>query len=186
MKQKGGQIKQLISVSKDIIKTSGNIGNDIAVGITKIIGGLSNGLEIVSKNSGKTLNNLSKNLGIASVKVFSKIGHLGLRTSKKLGDVVQIIPILGKPVAFVVKGSGKGVYYLVTSVGNVTGKSIRTVGRIGKETSDLIVFTIVSTKTATNKTIKEAGQVLKKVTKTITTKTQKKKRTKKKKTRKRN
>jgi ribosomal protein S6 len=84
-----------------------------------------------------------------------------------MGEVVEVIPILGKPTAYVIKGSARGVYYVVTSVGHVTGKSIRSVGRVGKEASDLVVFTISSASGATEKTLDEAGKVVKKVARSL-------------------
>lgn len=167
--QSGGQIKQTVHISKVVVKTTGNIVNDLTTGLSKVIGGITNGLELVAKATGSTLNNLSKNLEITSVKVLSRVGDLGLSVSKDLGEVIQIVPILGKPSAYVVKGAGRGIYYVVTSVGNVVGKSVRTVGRVGKEASDLVVFTIASTSSATEKTIEEAGNIVKKVSQSLTT-----------------
>ncbi len=178
---KGGQLKESLNVSKAFVKTSGNITKDLAKGMSKIIGGMTNGLEIVAKTAGNTLDNLSKNLEISSAKVLSHVGDLGLKASKELGNVVQIIPILGKPSAYVVKGAGRGVYYVVTSVGNVVGKSVRSVGRVGKEVSDLVVFTISATSTLTEKTLEEAGDIVKKVSHSLidSKKTKKAKKTKK-------
>ncbi len=160
---KGGQIKETIALTKSVVKTSGNIVNDLVRALSKTIGGVTNGLEIVADGAGKTLNNLSKNLEITSVRVLNRVGNLGLKAAKELGEVVKVVPILGRPTAFVVKGAGRGIYYVVTTVGNVLGKSVGTVGRVGKEASDLLVFTIASTSAATEKTLKEAGKVVSKV-----------------------
>lgn len=165
---KGGQLKETLNISKAFVKTTGNIVNDLAKGMSKVIGGMTNGLEVVAKGAGNTLNNLSKNLEISSAKVLSRVGDLGLKASKELGSVIQIIPILGKPAAYVVKGTGRGVFYVVTSVGNVIGKSVRSVGRVGKEASDLVVFTIASTSNLTEKTLEEAGMTVKKMTRSLT------------------
>lgn len=185
--QKGGQLKEGIALTKSVVKTSGDIVNDLAKGLSNVIGGVTNGLEIVADGAGKTLNHLGKNLEITSVKVMSRVGNLGLKASKDLGDVVKVVPILGKPVAYVVKGAGKGIFYLVTSVGNVLGKSVSTVGRVGKEASDLVVFTIASTSSATENTIEEAGKVVSKVAHSLNSskKTMKKRPHKKDKTRRR-
>lgn len=165
---KGGQLKQTVNISKAFVKTSGNIVNDLAKGMSKVIGGMTNGLEVVAKGAGNTLNHLSKNLEISSAKVVSRVGDLGLKASKELGNVIQVIPILGKPAAYVVKGTGRGVFYVVTSVGNVIGKSVRSVGRVGKEASDLVVFTISSTSALTEKTLEEAGKTVRKVAHSLT------------------
>ena len=81
--QKGGQIKEIISASKHVIKSSGNIANDLAKSLSSVIGGLTNGLELVTKTVGSTLNNLSKKLEITSVKTFKRVGNVGLKVSKE-------------------------------------------------------------------------------------------------------
>lgn len=168
MSQQGGQIKETIKVSKALVKTSGNIVNDLAKGLANTIGGVTNGLEIVAGSIGSTLNELSKNLQITSTKVVSRVGNLGLKAAKELGNVIKVVPILGQPVAYVVKGTGRGVYYVVTTVGHVVGKGLRSTGRVSREATDLVVFTIASTSTATEKTIEEAGKVVKKVSHSLT------------------
>lgn len=184
MRQTGGQIKQTVRITKEIIRTSGNIIQDLTRGLSKVIGGVTNGLEIIANSVGTTLNSLSKNLEVTSVKILHRVGDLGLKTSKDLGDVIKIIPILGRPSAYVVRGAGKGIYYVVTSVGNVAGKSVRSIGRVGKEATDLVVFTIASTSGATEKTIDEAGNVVNKVAHSLVNKnkTNKKRRNRRRKT----
>lgn len=165
--QSGGQVKKTLDIGKSFLRSTGDIGKDLSKGLSKTVGGVTNGLEIIANGAGNTLKNLSKNLGITSVKVVSRLGDFGLKASKSLGDVVSVVPILGKPAAYVIKGSGKGVYYVVTSVGDVLGKSVRSIGRVGKDVSDLVVFTIASTSGATQKTIDEAGKAVKKVADTL-------------------
>lgn len=171
---KGGQVKEVIEIPKIIIKTTGDITNDVTKGLSKSLGGLTNGLEIIANNAGLTLDKISKNLEVISVEVFPKVGNMGLETSKRLGNIIQVIPILGMPVAYIISGSAKGVYYIVTSIGNITGKAISSVGKVSKVTSDLIVFTISSTSNATQKTIDEAGNTVKKVAYHIINKNKKK------------
>lgn len=182
MKYHGGQIKQVVRVSKVLLNTTGDIINDIATGIANVIGGITNGTEIIADNIGSSLNNISKDLQVTSVNVLSKVGDFGLTLSKELGDVVEVVPILGKPSAYLIKGSGRGVYYVVTSVGNVVGKGVRSIGRVSKEATDLVVFTIMSASGATENTIKEAGDVVKKVAHSFNNKNGKSKTMKKKST----
>jgi hypothetical protein len=160
----GGKIKHVIIASKEIVKTSGNIANDIAKGLAKVIGGLSNGLSTVAEQAGNVLNSMSSNLGIASSKVFYRVGDLGKTIANELGEIVAIIPVLGRPTSYIVKGAGKGIYYVVTTVGNIAGEGVKTIGKLGSDVSNVVVFTIVSTSELTQKTLKEAGNVIKRVT----------------------
>ena len=166
--QNGGQIKDAVRLSKSLVRTTGNIASDLATGLANTIGGITNGIEMVAQNVGNALNELSKNLEITSTKIISRVGGLGIKVANDLGKVVKVVPILGQPVAYVVKGSGRGVYYVVTTVGHIVGKGIRTVGKVGHGATDLVVFTIASTSTATEETIKEAGNIVKNVTSSLT------------------
>ena len=167
---KGGQLKEISKLPKTIIRTSGDVAVDLSKGLSKTLGGLTNGLEIITDAVGSTLDKISKNLEVGIIEVIPKAGDKGLEMSKKLGKVIQIIPILGNPVAFVVSGATKGVYYIVVSLGNVTGKSIRSTGKVVKTGSDLVVFTIHSTSTTTQSLMKEASDVVHKVAYDITKK----------------
>ena len=166
---------EILGVPKAVIKTSGNIVNDLSVGLAKTIGGLSLGLKEVAETAGKTIDNMSKHVAITSTKVFHNVGDLGMNIAKQLGNVVEIIPVLGKPTAYVVKGTGKGVYYVVTTVGNVTGKGLKTIGKLGKEASNVVVFTLVSTSDLTEDLLKEAGLTVKKVSELVNDKKKRRK-----------
>lgn len=61
-----------------------------------------------------------------------------------MGNVIEIIQILGKPTVFVVKCAGQGVYYVVTSVGDVVGESIKTVELISEYRVFYYFFTILN------------------------------------------
>jgi hypothetical protein len=98
-----------------------------------------------------------------------------MNIAKQLGNVVEIIPVLGKPTAYVVKGTGKGVYYVVTTVGNVAGKGLKTIGKLGKEASNVVVFTLVSTSDLTEDLLKEAGLTVKKVSELVNDKKKRRK-----------
>jgi hypothetical protein len=182
----GGKFKHITRASKSLIKTSGDIVNDIATSLANIIGGVTNGLSSVAGQAGTTLNSISSNLAIVSTKVFYRVGDLGLTIANELGEIIVIIPLLGLPTSYVVKGAGKGIYYVVTTVGNIVGESVKTIGKLGTSLSNVVVFTIVSTSEMTENTIKEAGNVVKRVTYLVNNKkTQRKKTYKRKKTHKR-
>lgn len=166
---------EILGLPKAVIKTSGNIVNDLSIGLAKTIGGLSLGLKEVAETAGKTIDNMSKHVAITSTKVFRNVGDLGMNIAKQLGNVVEIIPVLGKPTAYVVKGTGKGVYYVVTSVGNVAGKGLKTIGKLGKEASNVVVFTLVSTSDLTEDLLKEAGLTVKKVSELVNNKKKRRK-----------
>jgi hypothetical protein len=161
--QKGGQVKEVVSVVKSAVKTSGDIVKDLADGLVDVIGGFTNGLEVVVNAVGDTLNNVSDKVSIRSVHTIKKVGDFAGDITSKLGNVVKVVPILGHPMAYVVKGSGKGVYYVITTVGHVVGKGVKSVGSVGKGATDLVVFTISTASDVTEKVISEAGETVKNV-----------------------
>ena len=60
------------------------------------------------------------------------------------------------------------------------GKAYEFIGRVSKGASDLVVFTIASTSTATEKTLEKSGKIIKKITHMVNgNKTKKNKKTKK-------
>lgn len=160
----GGQFRELMGLTKSFIKTSGNIVNDLALGLSNVIGGITNGLEIVAGKAGSTIQGMSDDVALVSTKVFKHVGDLGMNVAKGLGNVVEVIPILGRPTAYVVKGTGRGIYYVVTTVGDVAGETLKGVGKIGKRAGDVVVFTIVATSNLTEDTIKRAGKMVQRVT----------------------
>ena len=168
--KKVGTLNRIYSIPRNLVKGTGNLINDLAIGLSTIIGGVTNGLEIVTSKVGDVLQSFGGNLGIDSSKVFKRVGDLGVDISKKLGNIVEVVPILGNPVAYVVKGAGSGIYYVVTTVGNLTGQGITEVGKLGKKASNVVVFTVASASDATEGAIKEAGKKLKSVTDMVNTK----------------
>lgn len=164
---RGGQVRNLISLPKSIVLTSGNIVEELTKALAGAIGGTSNGLEIIASRAGDTLGNVSDKLSLVSTKLFRGAGDITLDVAKQLGEIVRIIPILGRPMGYVVKGTGKGVYYVVASVGDLVGESIKTVGRIGRKAASVVVFTLVAASDLTEDTVREAGKVVKKVTELV-------------------
>jgi hypothetical protein len=151
----------------DVIRSAGNITSDIATGLGEIIGSATTGVAMIADAAGSTLDKMSKSLKVASVKVMDSVGEIAPDAASKLGKIVGVVPILGKPAAYVVKGAGKGVYYVVTSVGDITGEGIRGVGKVGKAASDMVVFTIATTGKTTQRVVDEAGKIVHKVTRDI-------------------
>jgi alkylated DNA nucleotide flippase Atl1 len=161
--QNAGQLRGIVEFPMDVVRSAGNITNDIASGLGQIIGATTAGVGEIADAAGRTLDSLSKTAKVTSVKVVDRVGELAPNAADKLGKVVKVVPILGKPAAYVVKGAGRGVYYVVTSVGDIAGEGIRGVGKAGKVASDLVVFTLGSAGSTTKKVIDEAGEIVKKV-----------------------
>ena len=161
--QKAGQVKEVVSVVKSAVKTSGDIVKDLADGLVEVIGGFTNGLEVVVNTVGDTLHTVSDKVAVRSVHTIKKVGDIAGDITNKLGKVVNVVPILGHPMAYVVKGAGKGVYYVITTIGHVVGKGVKTVGVAGKGATDLVVFTVSTASDVTEKVIGEAGETVKNV-----------------------
>lgn len=155
--------RKIAKIPSRVLKTTGNIVKDLTFGLSNTIGGTTNGLEIIVNEVGNILKTTSKNIESVSTQVFPKIGNLTLQTSKGLGNIVKIVPLIGKLMAYIISGSGKGVYHVVISVGNLVGNTAKTVGKMSKETTDLIVFTMSTTSDLTEKLIKQVGKTINKI-----------------------
>ena len=61
-----------------------------------------------------------------------------------LGKVVGVIPLLGKPSAYIVENAGKGIHYVVVGLGDVVGETAARVGTAAGDVGNLVVFTLAS------------------------------------------
>ena len=91
------------------------------------------------------------------------VGDVSMTVAEGLGKIVKEIPVVGRPSAFLVKGTGKGVYYVVLSLSDIVGYVGKTIGKTVKTTGKVIVFTLTSGTDISTETIMDANKVVKNV-----------------------
>jgi hypothetical protein len=125
-----------------VTETTGNVVGDVLMTVLKVITGLTSGSEHVISTLGSTIQGLGDDVKVVAHHVASGVGNLAVTISNKLGDVVERVPLAGKPTAFVVRKAGTGIYYLVLTVSDLVGTVSKTAGKGVKAGTKVIVFTL--------------------------------------------
>lgn len=95
--------------------------------------------------------------GEHTAQFFKGMGHIAKQLCDELGGVVEHVPLVGAPGAYVVYRAGDAVCHVIVSVGSITNSTARRTGAVVKKGGDLIVFTLA----AANEVLKEVtGDVL--------------------------
>ena len=131
--------------NRTIFNNISNTTSKLTKGITTSVISLSTAVQNIVKLIGKSANNLSLDINI---KLDSMIGSLGKFTNKsvkRLGKQIKKVPILGNGVATLVKGTERGVFYIVLTIKDASKIIGRTAGNLVNKSSKIIVVTLKST-----------------------------------------
>ena len=162
----------MVNISKDIststektVELSGDVMNELINVVLHSVGGIFESVNSVTKASGNITDNVMDNkIGVKTTQIFKNVGVTAKKVSDSLGKVVNVVPLVGGPVAYVVKRAGEGVYHIVVSVGKIAGSTAKKVGNLAKKTTDLIVFTL----SAVNDEIQRIGKSVTDLISTLT------------------
>jgi hypothetical protein len=180
-------IQKSIHITTD---TAEKLVSDLSFGILDVLKGVTGGSSNAIVTIANIIDKLGKNISIISKNTASGVGNVSLEVANGLGRVVNKVPLVGGASAYIVKGSGKGVYFVVMVVADVVDKMSTIVGKTAKTTGKVIVFTLGKTEelsedvvVSTNKLV---STVLGGIKKVVNTKTKKNKLMKSKKSKKQN
>lgn len=113
--------------------------------------GIGKGIEELIIAVGDFSNKLGRSIGVVAQHVTEDIGMSTNRIARTLRNVVKKVPIVGRPSAYIVKGTGKGIYYVVVLVGYTFNLVSKTTGSVLKKISKVIVFRVtIETKITTD------------------------------------
>ena len=143
--------------------TTKNFIGDLSRGVLSSLTGVAKGVEGVISGVGDAVKSLGEGVQVVSHSFAEGIGNVTESVVGGLGTVIEKIPIVGKPTAYVVKGAGKGVYYVVLTVSDVVGTVGTTFGKTAKTTSKVLVFTIASGRDVATGVVDDANKVVKDV-----------------------
>jgi hypothetical protein len=148
MSEKSANIIQSIGDSAaSAAEFSGEVVNDFVNTVLHTVGGVVDGASIITDATSNILDMVVHDVvGIKTMQVFKGAGDISHKVSEKLGDVVDSVPLLGGPVAYIVRRAGDAVYHVVVSVGTVVESATRRVGAAATKTTDLLVFTLTAAK----------------------------------------
>lgn len=143
--------------------TTGNVVGDLSRAVLGSLTGIAKGLEDVILNIGDSANSLGKSVAVVSESIAEGVGDVTVTVAEGLGKIIKEIPIVGRPSAFLVRGTGQGVFYVVLSLSDVVGYVGKTIGKTVKTTGKVIVFTLTSGTDISTSTINDANKIVKKV-----------------------
>jgi hypothetical protein len=122
--------------------TTGNVVSDVLVSILKVITTLSAGAEQMLSTLSNIVQGLGNDVKVVAHHTASGVGNLAMTIAEGLGDIVERVPIAGKPSAFIVKKAGTGIHYVVLTVSDLVGTVGKTAGKGVKAGTKVIVFTL--------------------------------------------
>jgi hypothetical protein len=155
--------KELCNGTANVVQMSGEVFNDLVNVVLSTVNGVVDSVNTVTRTTGDVVDKVvGDTIGVKTTQIFKNVGSAAKDVSDSLGRIVQVIPLVGGPVAYVVKRTGDGVYHVIVSVGNIAGSSAKKVGEITKKSSDLIVFTLAAGQ-------KEINNVVNAITELVTT-----------------
>jgi len=150
-------LKKSVSV---VTKTTGNVVNDVVIGLLKAVTTTASGVESFVSALGKVLSDLGSDIKVVTHHTAIGAGDFTETVANGLGDVIQKIPLAGKPTAFIVSKAGTGIKYLVVSVSDLIGGVSTTVGKGIKSGSNVIIYTLGQGETLTNKAVQESNKLV--------------------------
>ena len=141
-----------------ILGTTDSLVGDLAQAISQSLKGVGQSLETIAKSIGDAANDLGQGVKVVSQRFAAGVGGPIKDVADGLGNIVKNVPIAGKPTAYLVKGVGAGLYYVVVSVGDVVGDVGEQVGSVGKSAAGVVVFTLVAGRSSATGIVTKANK----------------------------
>ena len=128
-----------------MLSFTGDLLNDLLTIVVRAIGTVSSVGEIGVDTIGKSARSMGTDvLKVRTTQLFRGVGGTAQSIGEGLGKVVGMVPLLGKPTAYIVENVGKGVHYVVVRVGDALGDAAARVGNATGDVGNLVVFTLAS------------------------------------------
>lgn len=153
-------LKESVSV---ITSTTGNVVSDVLMSLLKVITNLTSGAEALLTKIGSTVSGLGQDVKVVAHHTASGAGNLAETVAEGLGDVIERIPLAGKPSAFLVRKAGTGVHYLVLTLSDLVGTVGKTAGKGVKSGANVVVFTLGQGRELSATVLNESNRMVKSV-----------------------
>ena len=143
-----------------VFETTNSLIGDLAQALNLSLQGVGQSLEAIFNSVGNAADGLGQGVKVVSHNVASGVGRPVKSIANELGNIVKNVPLVGKPTAYLVKGTGQGVHYVVVSIGDIVGTAGEQVGRVGKTASGVVVFTLVAGRKSATGLVKETNRLV--------------------------
>ena len=135
-----------------LLSFTGNVISDLLAVVMQAIRVLTRSAEVGLHTVGTTAQTLGDDiLKVHATQLFRGVAMSAKQVSEGLGNVIGLVPLLGKPSAYLVEHAGTGVHYVVTKVGDALGEVSSRTGRAARDASNLVVFTVASAQASADK-----------------------------------
>jgi hypothetical protein len=129
------------------VEFSGDVLNEFVNTVLGAVGGVFDGANVLTGATADIFDKVVHDVvGVRTTQLFKGVGDISHQISEKLGDIVAEVPLVGGPVAYVVRRAGDGAYHVIVAVGSFAESVTRRTGQVARKTADLVVFTLTAAK----------------------------------------
>ena len=132
-------LKKTVNITSN---TAEKLVSDLSFGVLDVLKGVTGGVSNAILAIVNIIDNLGENVSIISKTAASGVGNVSKEVANGLGKVIKRIPLVGGASAYVVKGSGKGIYFVVMTVADVVDTMTKVIGKTAKTSGKVVVFTL--------------------------------------------
>jgi len=155
------------NVLTQAVDFTSDIAQEVVHALTAITGGLVYGANTVVNTAGDVTNQFGELFELYATQVFKGAGDVVKTISDQLGRVLRMIPLVGGGMAYVVEGTGGGVYHVLVAVGTLGSRAVKRTGKVVKQSSDLVVYTLTMGDGVVKDTGNEANDLVNRLANTI-------------------
>lgn len=140
--------------------TTTKLIEELSLGVLSLLTGAATGVESALLTIGNMASGLGEDVKVISKTAAEGVGDVTQQVATGLGSIVKPIPIVGGPTAYLVKGAGTGIYYIVISVADVIGTVSTVAGKTVKATGKVLVFTLASGREVATNVVEKSNKLV--------------------------
>ena len=151
---------QAVDFTSDVV-------HEVVHALSTIAGGVVYSANTVVDTAGDITNQFGELFDLYATQVFKGAGDVVKTISDELGRVLRVVPLVGGGMAYVVEGAGGGVYHVLVAVGTLGSRAVKRTGKVVKQSTDLVVYTLTMGDGVVKDTVEEANDLVTRLAKTI-------------------
>lgn len=151
---------QAVDFTSDVV-------HEVVHALSTIAGGVVYSANTVVDTAGDITNQFGELFDLYATQVFKGAGDVVKTISDELGRVLRVVPLVGGGMAYVVEGAGGGVYHVLVAVGTLSSRAVKRTGKVVKQSTDLVVYTLTMGDGVVKDTVEEANDLVTRLAKTI-------------------
>lgn len=150
-------LKKSLNITSD---TARGLVSDLSYGVLDVLKGATGGVSHAILTIATMIDDLGESVSVLSKTAASGVGNVSKEVANGLGSVVKQVPLVGGASAYLVKGAGKGVYFVVMTVADVVDTMTKVIGKTAKTSGKVIVFTLGKAEDLTEDVVDDANKLV--------------------------